>query len=212
LLGGNDSCLGIKRKILAGARYLLSAVVISSPGPFENSVIRVQCLADKLLGNTGPVGVRGIDEIDAKLRQAFECPDRLGPVKGRTPDAGASDAHCSVGLDALKFLHNERKILFHGHEPLDTDTTPDLEGEHWLMHHGYTQGEGVANLDKVPETGALIIIGYPKFGGGLGGYARYIAVCLPDWPYGEMIGPQDAPLPKSEKPLYYDAAAGMGIR
>jgi kynurenine formamidase len=117
-----------------------------------------------------------------------------------------------VGLEALKFLHTERKILFHGHEPLDTDSTPDLEGEHWLMHHGYTQAEGVANLDKVPETGALIIIGYPKFGGGLGGYARYIAVCPPDWRYGVTIGPQDAPLPKSEKPLHYDAAAGMRIR
>ena len=34
-----------------------------------------------------------------------------------------------VGLDALKFLHQERKILFHGHEPLDTDATPTLEGE-----------------------------------------------------------------------------------
>lgn len=117
-----------------------------------------------------------------------------------------------VGLEALKFLHNARKILFHGHEPLDTDSTPDLEGEHWLMHHGYTQAEGVANLDKVPETGALIIIGYPKIGGGLGGYARYVAVCPPDWPHGVTIGPQDAPLPKSEKPLHYDAAAGMRIR
>jgi hypothetical protein len=48
---------------------------------------------DKLLGDIRPVGVRGVDEIDAKLRQAFECPDRLGPVKGRTPDAGAGDAH-----------------------------------------------------------------------------------------------------------------------
>jgi kynurenine formamidase len=51
----------------------------------------------------------------------------------------------------LKFLHEKRHILFHGHEPLDTDTTPTLEGEHWLMHHGYTQAEGVANLDQVPE-------------------------------------------------------------
>jgi len=34
-----------------------------------------------------------------------------------------------VGLDALKFLHEQRKILFHGHEPLDTDSTPTLEGE-----------------------------------------------------------------------------------
>ena len=117
-----------------------------------------------------------------------------------------------VGLDALKFLHEQRNILFHGHEPLDTDSTPTLEGEQWLMHHGYAQAEGVANLDKVPETGALVIVGYPKFGGGLGGYARYIAVCPPDWPYGATIGPQDAPLPKSEKPLHYDAAVGMRIR
>src|SRR5262249_15965421 len=43
-----------------------------------------------------------------------------------------------VSLDAIKFLQLKRRILFHGHEPLDTDTTPTLEGESWLMHHGYT--------------------------------------------------------------------------
>jgi kynurenine formamidase len=117
-----------------------------------------------------------------------------------------------VSLDALKFLHEERKILFHGHEPLDTDSSPNMEGESWVLHQGYAQAEGVANLDKVPETGALVIIGYAKFGGGLGGFARYIAVCPPDWTYGQKIGPQDAPLPKSEKPLRYDATAGMRIR
>jgi hypothetical protein len=74
-----------------------------------------------------------------------------------------------VSLAALKFLHEKRHILFHGHEPLDTDMTPTLEGEHWLMHHGYTQAEGVANLDQVPETGCLVTIGYPKFKSGLGG-------------------------------------------
>ena len=77
-----------------------------------------------------------------------------------------------VGLDALKFLHLERKILFHGHEPLDTDATPTLEGEVWLMHNGFAQAEGVANLDQVPATGALVAIGFPKFAGGLRGYAR----------------------------------------
>jgi kynurenine formamidase len=117
-----------------------------------------------------------------------------------------------VGLDALKFLHEQRHILFHGHEPLDTDSTPDLEGEQWLMHHGYAQAEGVANLDQVPEAGALVIIGYPKFGGGLGGYARYVAVCPPDWPFGSTISPGDAPLPKSDRPLHYDATAGMRVR
>ena len=33
-----------------------------------------------------------------------------------------------VSLDALKFLHEERKILFHGHEPLDTDSSLELRG------------------------------------------------------------------------------------
>ncbi|HUC96882.1 MAG TPA: cyclase family protein, partial [Candidatus Polarisedimenticolaceae bacterium] len=64
-----------------------------------------------------------------------------------------------VSLEALQFLHEERHILFHGHEPLDTDTTPNLEGEAWLMHNGYAQAEGVANLDKVPEKGCLIAMG-----------------------------------------------------
>src|SRR3954464_7756003 len=68
-----------------------------------------------------------------------------------------------VSLKALKFLHHKRHILFHGHEPLDTDSTPTLEGEARLLHHGSAQAEGVANLDKVPETGCLVDIGFPKF-------------------------------------------------
>jgi len=116
-----------------------------------------------------------------------------------------------VSLAALKFLHEQRHILFHGHEPLDTDSTPNLEGEAWLMHHGYAQAEGVANLDQVPEKGALVAIGYAKFGGGTGGYARYIAICPPTWKYGKTIGDGDAPLPASS-PLHFDEKAGMRIR
>jgi len=64
----------------------------------------------------------------------------------------------------------------------DLPRTARFEGEAWLMHNGFAQAEGVANLDQAPEAGALVIIGYPKFGGGLGGYARYVAICPPDWP------------------------------
>jgi hypothetical protein len=39
-----------------------------------------------MLGDIRPVGVRGVDEINAKLRQALERPDRPGAVKGWTPD------------------------------------------------------------------------------------------------------------------------------
>jgi kynurenine formamidase len=117
-----------------------------------------------------------------------------------------------VGLATLKFLHLQRHILFHGHEPLDTDSTPTLEGEHWLMHHGYTQAEGVANLDGVPATGCLVAIGYPKFRGGLGGYARYVAICPPSTGKGTLISGRDAPLPRSSRPLHWDTKLGYRIR
>lgn len=117
-----------------------------------------------------------------------------------------------VSLAALKFLHEERHILFHGHEPLDTDTTPTLEGEAWLLRNGYTQAEGVANLDQAPEAGALVAIGYPKFKGGVGGLARFIAICPPDWKYGVSVGQvPESPLAKAA-PLHWDPALGMRVR
>ncbi|MBI4503586.1 MAG: cyclase family protein [Gemmatimonadetes bacterium] len=118
-----------------------------------------------------------------------------------------------ISLDAIKFLHEQRHILFHGHEALDADTTPNLDAEAWLLKNGYTQAEGVANLDQVPEAGALVVIGYPKFQGGLGGYARFIAICPPDWKYGLSVGQvPESPLAKPGKPLHWDAKVGMRVR
>src|SRR5919197_6259095 len=133
----------------------------------------------------------------------------------RWPDPGLAllTRFPGVSLAALQFLHLQRHILFHGHEPLDTDSTPTLEGESWLMHHGYAQAEGVANLDQVPSTGCLVEIGYPKFGGGLGGYARYIAICPPSWKHGQRIGQvPEAPLQKFQSPLHWDPDRGMRVR
>lgn len=129
------------------------------------------------------------------------------------PDLAARKEFPGVKLEALKFLHVERKILFHGHEALDTDTTPTLEGEAWLLQNGYTQAEGVANLDKVPEKGALVAIGFPKLQGGTGGYARFIAICPPDWKYGVSVDElPEAPFKMYEKPLHWDSSAGMRVR
>jgi kynurenine formamidase len=115
-----------------------------------------------------------------------------------------------VSLAALQFLHNERRILFHGHEPLDTDTTPTLEGEAWLMHNHFAQAEGVANLDQAPETGGLIVIGFAKPLGGTGGYARYVAVAPADWAHGVSVNEvPGAPLPVQAHPLKRDAAGVM---
>src|SRR3954451_4600272 len=117
-----------------------------------------------------------------------------------------------VSLSALEFLHLRRHILFHGHEPLDTDTTPTLEGESGLMPHAYTRAEGVANLGGVPATGCLVDIGYPKFKGGLGGYARYVAICPRGTKGGARIGNADAPLPHSSAALHWDTQRGFRVR
>ena len=118
----------------------------------------------------------------------------------------------SVALATLEFLHLKRHILFHGHEPLDTDTTPTLEGEAWLMHHGYAQAEGVDNLESVPATGCLVSFGSPKFAGGLGGYARYVAICPPGTKKGVKITRADAPLPQFDSPLHWDFSIGYRVR
>jgi kynurenine formamidase len=108
-----------------------------------------------------------------------------------------------VSLAALKYLHLERHVLMHGHEPLDTDNTaPEFVGENWLLKHNFAQAEGVTNLDQVPESGALIAIGFAKFEGGTGGFARYIAIAPTSWPMGVTIAEQSgAPLPTHEHAL-----------
>lgn len=129
------------------------------------------------------------------------------------PNLPAQTQFPGVSLDALQFLHLQRKILFHGHETLSPDSTPTVEGEVWLTHHGYAEAEAVANLDQVAEKGCLITIGFPKFGGGTGGYARYIAICPHDWKYGVSVGEvPEAPLPKSDKILQWDTTLGMRVR
>ena len=81
------------------------------------------------------------------------------------------------------------------------------------MHNGFAQAEGVANLDKVPPTGCLLEIGYPKFGGGLGGYARFIAICPSSWRYGVSVGElPEAPLQRYDDVLHWDPVLGMRVR
>jgi kynurenine formamidase len=129
---------------------------------------------------------------------------RFQPADGRFP---------GVSLQALKFLHLERQILLHGHEPLDTDSTPTLASEDWLMANGYMQAEGVAHLDQVPETGALVAIGFPRLKGGTGGFASFTAICPPEWSHGTRPGEvPEAPLPFNEKRLVWNEAKGLRER
>jgi kynurenine formamidase len=79
-------------------------------------------------------------------------------------------------LEAVKFLFNERHVTAIGHESLDTDTSNGLKSENWLLRHNHWQIEVMANLDKVPPIGAIIVATWPKPRNGLGFPARVFAI------------------------------------
>jgi kynurenine formamidase len=79
-------------------------------------------------------------------------------------------------LAAIKLLFDERKVTAIGHEALDTDTTESMDSETWLLKQNHFQIEAMANLDKVPPTGAVIVVTWPKVEHGFGFPARAFAI------------------------------------
>ncbi|WP_373895536.1 cyclase family protein [Virgibacillus sp. CBA3643] len=72
------------------------------------------------------------------------------------------------GLDALKFLFEQRNINAVGHETFDTDAAIDfrkngsLIAEYYVLEQDTYQVEVLTNLDKVPAKGAVISNIVPK--------------------------------------------------
>ena len=79
-------------------------------------------------------------------------------------------------FEAIRFLYEQRGIVANGHEAMDTDTTPDLKSETWLLRHGHWQIEVMTNLDQLPATGALLVVAWPKPQKGLGFPVRAFAI------------------------------------
>ena len=79
-------------------------------------------------------------------------------------------------FETITFLYEQRGITATGHEAMDTDTTDKMESETYILQHGHYQIEVMTNLDKVPATGALIVVTWPKVKKGLGFPARAFAI------------------------------------
>jgi kynurenine formamidase len=77
-------------------------------------------------------------------------------------------------LEVVKY--EERGITAIGHGSLDADTTEKMATEIYLLTRGHYQIEVMANLDKVPAKGALIVVSWPKVKDGLGFPARAFAI------------------------------------
>ncbi len=110
----------------------------------------------------------------------------------RWPDGAKMDNKDSSGVahypgwsqEALRYLYEERKITASGHETTDTDpgsatSKDDYSLETYVLSTNHYQIEMLANLDQVPEAGAIVISTFPKPKGGSGFPARVFAI-LPD--------------------------------
>jgi kynurenine formamidase len=107
----------------------------------------------------------------------------------RWPDDAAMQNRDASGVahypgwskEVLKLLYEDRKITASGHETTDTDpgvatTKDDYSLESYVLGLNHYQIEMLANLDRVPEAGALVIVSWPKPEGGTGFPARVIAI------------------------------------
>ena len=107
----------------------------------------------------------------------------------RWPDAKAMRNEDSKGVahypgwskEVLKYLYEERKITASGHETTDTDpgiatSKDDYSLETYILGTDHYQIELLANLDKVPEAGAIVVATFPKPKGGSGFPARVFAI------------------------------------
>jgi kynurenine formamidase len=107
----------------------------------------------------------------------------------RWPDQAAMqnlDAHGTAHypgwtLEALKYLYEVRQITASGHETTDTDpglatSKEDYSLETYILGTDHYQIELLANLDQVPESGALVSVTWPEVKDGSGFPARVFAI------------------------------------
>lgn len=96
-------------------------------------------------------------------------------------DAQGVDHYPGWSMDVLKYLYEDCKITASGHETTDTDpglstSKGDYSLESYILHQNHFQIELLANLDKVPEAGALVVVTFPNVKGGSGFPARVFAI------------------------------------
>jgi kynurenine formamidase len=101
--------------------------------------------------------------------------------KMQNVDAAGTAHYPGWSMATLKYLYESRHITASGHETTDTDpglaTTKDSYAlESYILGLGHYQIELLANLDKLPEAGALVSVSWPDIHDGTGFPARVYAI------------------------------------
>jgi kynurenine formamidase len=102
-------------------------------------------------------------------------------AKMRNEDANKIAHYPGWSLEVLKYLFETRRVTASGHETTDTDpgiatTKDDYSLETYILKQNHYQIELLCNLDRVPESGALVVVSFPKPKGGSGFPARVFAI------------------------------------
>jgi kynurenine formamidase len=149
------------------------------------------------------ISTRAADDADATptLDDVREWEERNGRIpagafvalrtgwSNRWPDPESMANRDSDGVshtpgwsrDVLTFLVTERNITAIGHEQTDTDpgkatSHQDFSLETYILAQDCWQVELLANLDSLPESGAVLVAAWPKPQGGSGFPARVFAI------------------------------------
>ncbi len=99
----------------------------------------------------------------------------------RNADANGISHAPGWSLEVLRYLFEARKITAVGHETGDTDpgsatSKDDYALEAYVLGRNQYQIEMLANLDRTPEFGAVVVAAFPKPLGGSGFPARVFAI------------------------------------
>jgi len=96
-------------------------------------------------------------------------------------DAGGIAHYPGWSQEVLTYLYEDRHITASGHETTDTDpgtatSQGDYSLEAYILGTNHYQIELLTNLDQVPESGALVVVAFPKPKKGSGFPARVFAI------------------------------------
>jgi kynurenine formamidase len=99
----------------------------------------------------------------------------------RNEDKSGAAHYPGWSREVLAYLYEVRKITASGHETTDTDpgfatSKDDYSLETYILSTNHYQIELLANLDQVPESGAIVVVSFPKPKGGSGFPARVFAI------------------------------------
>lgn len=113
------------------------------------------------------------------------------PVAFVNKDAEGVAHYPGWSREVLEFLFAQRDVRAVGHEQTDTDpglstSKGDYGLEYYVLSQDRWQIELVANLDQVPEAGALLLASWPKPLKGTGYPARLVAIHS-SWPQSKPL-------------------------